>query len=91
MRPLIPLSDPRGSRGSPDSGSGPPVQDEYMTTATDFRTITKKGWHTDPRGEHELRYHDGNDWTEHVTHFGPVPCKGCNPAVTARPTLRLAA
>jgi hypothetical protein len=64
------------------------------TTTTAIRTITtaptEKGWHTDPLAEHELRYHDGNDWTEHVTHFGPVPCKGCNPAVL-RPTLRVVA
>ncbi len=38
-----------------------------------------KGWHNDPLDQHDLRYHDGTSWTEHVTHFGPVPCKGCNP------------
>jgi hypothetical protein len=36
-----------------------------------------KGWHRDPEGRHDLRYHDGHHWTEHVTHFGPVPCTGC--------------
>lgn len=35
------------------------------------------GWHDDPMGEHQLRYHDGEGWTEHVTHFGPRPCAGC--------------
>lgn len=55
-----------------------------MTTTTINRTstttttrTTKKGWHTDPEGQHDLRFHDGTDWTEHVTHFGPVPCRGC--------------
>ena len=38
---------------------------------------TKKGWHDDPRGEHKMRFHDGVAWTEHTTHFGPVPCTGC--------------
>lgn len=38
---------------------------------------TAKGWHDDPWGHHDLRYHDGAAWTEHVTHFGPVPCAGC--------------
>lgn len=42
-------------------------------------TITLKGWHTDPEAQHDLRFHDGTAWTEHVTHFGPVPCQGCNP------------
>lgn len=35
------------------------------------------GWYPDPQRQHNLRYHDGRDWTEHVTHFGPVPCPGC--------------
>ena len=37
-----------------------------------------KGWHADPWRRHDLRYHDGRSWTDHVTHFGPVPCRGCN-------------
>jgi hypothetical protein len=36
------------------------------------------GWHRDPWRQHDLRYHDGRQWTEHVTHFGPVPCQGCD-------------
>ena len=42
-------------------------------------TVTAKGWHADPLNQHDLRFHDGRIWTEHVTHFGPVPCHGCNP------------
>ncbi|MEM9132757.1 MAG: DUF2510 domain-containing protein [Actinomycetota bacterium] len=37
-----------------------------------------RGWHPDPTREHELRFHDGQAWTDHVTHLGPVPCRGCN-------------
>ncbi len=40
-------------------------------------TIIGKGWHDDPFAEHRLRYHDGIGWTDHVTHFGPTPCRGC--------------
>ena len=47
---------------------------EMTTTRT---KTTLKGWHDDPRGEHKFRFHDGVDWTEHTTHFGPVPCTGC--------------
>ncbi len=36
------------------------------------------GWHRDPMGEHRLRYFDGAEWTDHVTHFGPWPCEGCD-------------
>lgn len=35
------------------------------------------GWFPDPTGDHRMRYFDGLEWTEHVTHFGPQPCHGC--------------
>lgn len=38
---------------------------------------TQPGWFTDPLHEHNLRYFDGAEWTDHVTHFGPTPCPGC--------------
>ena len=38
---------------------------------------TEPGWFDDPLQEHNLRYFDGSDWTDHVTHFGPTPCAGC--------------
>ncbi len=50
------------------------------TTSTAHVTtvrVTRKGWHDDPRGVHKMRFHDGERWTEHTTHFGPVPCTGC--------------
>lgn len=28
------------------------------------------GWHADPHGAHELRYHDGAGWTNHVSTAG---------------------
>lgn len=67
--------------GIPDSGRADAIDDQSMTMhtieTTAIKTRTSKGWHDDPRGEHKLRFHDGNDWTEHTTHFGPVPCTGC--------------
>src|SRR5262249_19562989 len=33
-------------------------------------SATPAGWHPDPRGRHELRYWDGNAWTEHVSDAG---------------------
>lgn len=54
---------------------------QTFDTTTDRRATVLpalvKGWHEDPLGHHHLRYHDGNGWTEHVTHFGPVPCGSC--------------
>ncbi|GJM37971.1 MAG: hypothetical protein DHS20C19_13380 [Acidimicrobiales bacterium] len=29
-----------------------------------------EGWHPDPSGRHELRYHDGSAWTAHVSDAG---------------------
>ncbi|MEZ5226061.1 MAG: DUF2510 domain-containing protein [Acidimicrobiales bacterium] len=40
-------------------------------------TSISKGWHADPMAIHKLRWHDGTEWTERVTHFGPVPCHHC--------------
>lgn len=42
-----------------------------------FPAVVTKGWHADPMRIHKMRWHDGAEWTEHVTHFGPVPCQHC--------------
>ena len=42
-----------------------------------FDTI-QPGWFPDPLQQHNLRYFDGDGWTDHVTHFGPTPCGGCS-------------
>lgn len=48
------------------------------------------GWHPDPSVRHELRYFDGQRWTDHVTHSGPVPCTGCTTGGEGRPAARSA-
>lgn len=53
------------------------VRMSAMPAAPVTATLTAKGWHEDPWHLHDLRYHDGSGWTDHVTHFGPVPCTGC--------------
>lgn len=40
------------------------------------------GWQPDPLGRHELRYHDGADWTEHVSDGG---VQGVDPVHSATP------
>jgi hypothetical protein len=45
-------------------------------------------WHTDPAGSHELRYHDGEKWTHHVSNGGqtaidPLPQKAVDPLPAA--------
>lgn len=39
--------------------------------------VVAKGWHADPMAIHKMRWHDGTEWTGHVTHYGPVPCHHC--------------
>jgi hypothetical protein len=34
------------------------------------QTTTAANWYQDPTGRHQLRYHDGNAWTEHVSDNG---------------------
>lgn len=59
------------------------------------------GWHPDPRGRHELRYFDGQAWTDHVSDQGatsrdpvnaatpPTPAAGWQPFnKPARPVLK---
>ena len=42
--------------------------------------VARPGWFRDPYEQHDLRYFDGGDWTDHVTHHGPEPCTGCHGA-----------
>lgn len=58
--------------------SGPTADGHPMAVIEQPATETADpGWFTDPLGLHRLRYFDGAGWTEHVTHFGPTPCRGC--------------
>jgi hypothetical protein len=49
---------------SPASGYSPAV------SAAQAASTSPPSWHPDPRGRHELRYWDGNEWTEHVADAG---------------------
>lgn len=68
----------------------PPIREAEIDLRVDDMTATMKfaeaeylgpqtkGWHPDPLGDHDQRFHDGQEWTQHVTHYGPVPCNRCN-------------
>lgn len=47
-------------------------------------SATPAGWFPDPSGDHELRYWDGDAWTEHVSDAG-VTSTVAPPVGTARP------
>ena len=42
-----------------------PVQQQVQPEST-----VPAGWYADPSGRYELRYWDGNQWTEHVSRGG---------------------
>jgi hypothetical protein len=47
---------------------------------------TSVGWKADPSGQHELRYHDGTTWTEHVADAGVTGQDPFDPGDVAAPT-----
>ncbi len=66
----------------PATTTTPDTETATKITATTNRplvlpAVITKGWHADPMAIHKMRWHDGAEWTEHVTHFGPVPCLHC--------------
>jgi hypothetical protein len=44
-----------------------------------YADLEMAGWYPDPERRHNLRYFDGEIWTDHVTHHGPTPCTSCCP------------
>lgn len=48
-----------------------------LGTERELETPACEGWFDDPTGQHHQRFFDGHEWTEHVTHTGPLPCNGC--------------
>lgn len=45
--------------------------------------MTAAAWHPDPTGQHELRYWDGSQWTEHVSDGGVVSTAPLQPPAQA--------
>ncbi len=52
-----------------DSGAGSEAAAAEQTTAA-AASAAPAGWYADPSGRFELRYWDGNQWTEHVSRAG---------------------
>ncbi len=55
----------------PASRSSLPVAEEPAAAETaPAESTVPAGWYADPSGRYELRYWDGNAWTEHVSRAG---------------------
>ncbi len=53
--------------GSPGAPTAPGTPGAPVSPG---RPATVGGWLPDPSGRHEVRYHDGQNWTEHVSNAG---------------------
>ncbi len=47
-------------------------QRQRQRPAAEVAATVPEGWHADPDGVHQYRYHDGRDWTAHVANDGNV-------------------
>jgi hypothetical protein len=53
------------------AGGATSVQTQATTsTSTSSNPKVPAAWYADPSGRYELRYWDGNEWTEHVARGG---------------------
>ena len=52
------------------TAQSPTKQVSSSTTATTSTPKVPAAWYADPSGRYELRYWDGNEWTEHVARGG---------------------
>jgi len=56
---------------SPDAPGSPGSAASTATSpSAASSTAPKPSWHPDPAGRHQLRYWDGDTWTEHVSNAG---------------------
>ena len=64
------VSDAGQVSSDPVDGGAPAQQSAAAATPT--ATDQPADWYPDPSGRHELRYHDGTTWTDHVSDAGQV-------------------
>ncbi len=55
----------------------PSIETQLFDSLASLSAVADPGWYQDPYEVHKLRYFDGDEWTGHVTHAGPVPCQHC--------------
>lgn len=66
-----PASQPQpAAQPEPEPAPAPAPQPEPAPVQTPATPAVPSGWYADPSGRFELRYWDGNAWTEHVARAG---------------------
>ena len=58
------------AQGPPAEPQAMPVQEPVQQEQVQPESTVPAGWYADPSGRYELRYWDGNQWTEHVSRAG---------------------
>lgn len=53
-----------------DTDAAPDTDAVPVSAAADDAPPAEQGWHVDPSGRHQLRWHDGTAWTAHVSDDG---------------------
>jgi hypothetical protein len=56
--------------GQQPSASVQPIQQSSTPSTSTSTSKIPAAWYADPSGRYELRYWDGNEWTEHVARSG---------------------
>lgn len=70
---VSPVAEPAGWAVAPDATPEPAAAEpepEPQTAPAPATPTVPAGWYADPAGRYELRYWDGNQWTEHVARGG---------------------
>ncbi|MET0662436.1 MAG: DUF2510 domain-containing protein [Ilumatobacteraceae bacterium] len=70
-----PVDEPAGWGTAPETTEpepvvAPVVEEQAAAESAPVESAVPAGWYADPSGRYELRYWDGNAWTEHVSRAG---------------------
>ena len=68
--PVAPIVDPAPSYSSNAPGYSAGPAPSYSPAPASAQPAVPAGWYGDPAGRFELRYWDGDAWTEHVSRAG---------------------
>jgi len=61
---------PETTETEPEPVVAPVVEEPTAAEPAAVESAVPAGWYADPSGRYELRYWDGNAWTEHVSRAG---------------------
>ncbi len=63
-------TEPEAVETQPEPVVTPAAEEPAVAQTAAVESTVPAGWYADPSGRYELRYWDGNAWTEHVSRAG---------------------